>query len=204
MNKRSKTELLVYSILLDPNISKVMHELYNELPDVFEHSINVANLVAKLYEAEIDVDSANDYLVNATEIIKGALLHDIGKMNIPKKILYKKTKLSAAERQCIQEHPINGYNLLLKYEQQGMVYSDIVKDIVRHHHEKLDGTGYPDGTHKMSKEAKLVAICDKYDAMTEDRPYRPAMSMYNALKILSEDDISSKLLLLLASCTADN
>ena len=103
---------------------------------------------------------------------RGAYLHDIGKIGIPDAILLKPTKLSPAEFELIKQHTIIGDRLC------GELRSlRLVRQIVRHHHEALDGSGYPDGLRgeQVPLLAQIVGIVDLYDAVTSSRPYREAL-----------------------------
>lgn len=98
------------------------------------------------------------------------LLHDIGKMAIPSSILQKKGKLTEEEFGTVRKHPAAGVALLAN----AVGISDIVRDVCVHHHEKMDGTGYP---HRLAGDAislfaRMGAICDVYDAITSTRPYK--------------------------------
>ena len=97
------------------------------------------------------------------------LLHDIGKISIPAEILTHPGKLSDAEWTLISTHPRRGYEILEQAE-----FPWPVADIALHHHERLDGTGYPDGLKgdQLSLEVRILAVCDVVDAMSSHRPYR--------------------------------
>ena len=103
----------------------------------------------------------------------GALLHDIGKLHVPNEILNKPGKLDDAEWAIIREHPVTGQRML---DTVGGALSE-AGHIVRAHHERFDGTGYPDGLagHAIPLEARIITVCDSFSAMTTDRPYRKAM-----------------------------
>jgi diguanylate cyclase (GGDEF)-like protein/putative nucleotidyltransferase with HDIG domain len=106
------------------------------------------------------------------------LLHDIGKIGVPDRILNKKGRLTAEEWKLIRAHPEVGASILMK----APLLSDIVP-IVRAHHERYDGKGYP-GTlqaEEIPLAARILAVADAYDAMTSHRPYRPAMSREQCL-----------------------
>lgn len=107
-----------------------------------------------------------------------AVLHDIGKIAINDNILNKTAKLTSEEYAQIMEHPIIGANIISEME----FFKDI-KDIVRYHHERYDGGGYPDGIQgdAIPIEACILAIADSYDAMTSNRPYRKALDKEIAL-----------------------
>jgi len=113
----------------------------------------------------------------------GAALHDIGKIAIPEEILNKPGKLTPAEFLLVQEHAALGSEIL-----QPVPFPPEVVHAVRHHHEKWDGTGYPD---RLAGEgiplvARIVAVADVYDALTSDRPYRAAWSHERAVAFLQE------------------
>lgn len=98
------------------------------------------------------------------------LLHDIGKAGIPLEILNKPAALSDSEFDLIKLHPERGYALLI----EGNVKDQVVLDVCLHHHEKIDGTGYPGNfqDEEISLFAKMGAVCDVYDAVTSNRPYK--------------------------------
>jgi HD-GYP domain-containing protein (c-di-GMP phosphodiesterase class II) len=112
----------------------------------------------------------------------GALLHDIGKIAIPKEILNKPGKLSPDEWVVMETHTIEGQRML---DQVGGVLGE-VGQIVRSSHERWDGGGYPDGLvgDAIPLESSIVSVCDAFNAMTTDRPYRRAMSIDTAIEEL--------------------
>jgi putative nucleotidyltransferase with HDIG domain len=115
-----------------------------------------------------------------------ATLHDIGKARIPLAILDKQGELKPAEEEIMRCHPVIGYDLLKDIPK----ISGEVLDGVRHHHEYLDGSGYPDGLagSDISDLVRLLTISDIFAALIEFRPYRPAMSRSDAYKILCSMD----------------
>jgi putative nucleotidyltransferase with HDIG domain len=100
------------------------------------------------------------------------LLHDLGKAAMPLEVLNKPGKLTDAEFAVMREHPLRGWQML----RDAGVTSEPVLDVVRHHHERVDGTGYPDrlSGDALSRIARMGAICDVYDAITSNRPYKQA------------------------------
>lgn len=113
----------------------------------------------------------------------GGLLHDVGKMNIPKSILNKPSRLTEQEFELIKQHPYIGYSVLkhIPYlKEKGIL------DMVLYHHEKLDGTGYP--FHLKENEiplyAKIMSVADSFDAMTSKRVYRDRLSIEYAIREL--------------------
>jgi len=117
-------------------------------------------------------------------LYRGAFIHDIGKIAIPDRILLKKGKLTSAEYELMKQHPIIGDDLCRTVRSL-----DDVRGIVRHHHERLDGRGYPDGLagDAIPLLARIVTIVDVFDALTTDRPYRKAMAVGAALQIMHDD-----------------
>lgn len=106
-----------------------------------------------------------------------ALLHDIGKVEIPQNILNKKGPLTNEEFGQIKMHPIYSADIVEPLASFGNI-----RDVIRQHHEKFDGTGYPDGLSKIniSLEARILAVADAYDAMLSERPYRKPLSKEQA------------------------
>jgi HD-GYP domain-containing protein (c-di-GMP phosphodiesterase class II) len=110
-------------------------------------------------------------------LAQGGIVHDLGKLNIPGEILNKPGKLEADERALIETHPMQGYNLAKRW---GFMPEEL--DIIRYHHERWDGTGYPD---KLAAEhipllARITSIADVYDALTSERAYRKPWSYEQA------------------------
>jgi putative two-component system response regulator len=115
---------------------------------------------------------------------RGGFLHDIGKIGVPDAVLLKEGRLSANESQVMRAHPIIGDGLCT-----GMRSLQRVRPIVRSHHERLDGTGYPDGLKNTQVPllAQIVSIVDVFDALTTKRPYRQAMPHDQALDVLIDE-----------------
>ena len=113
-----------------------------------------------------------------------ALVHDIGKINIPAEILSKPSKLNDMEFSLIKNHPKIGYDILRKID-----FSWPVAKIVLQHHEKIDGSGYPQGLkgEKILLEAKIIGVADVVEAMSSHRPYRPALGIDKALEEISQN-----------------
>lgn len=118
-----------------------------------------------------------------THIRHGALLHDMGKLGIPDSILHKKDQLTAEEWDVMRKHPQFAYDMLYPIE-----YLRMSLDIPFCHHEKWDGTGYPRGLKQdeIPMAARIFAIVDVWDALTSDRPYRPAWTDQDALAYIEE------------------
>lgn len=106
----------------------------------------------------------------------GGFLHDLGKIGIPDAVLRKTSALNADEFAIVRTHPEMGWRML-----SGHPLADWVKDAVYSHHERPDGTGYPRGLHaeEIHQDARIVGICDAFDAMTSSRPYTLLMVTHN-------------------------
>jgi putative nucleotidyltransferase with HDIG domain len=135
------------------------------------HSDRVANYAAKI---------AKKMNLNKGQLEKLSLssyLHDIGKINVPEEVLNKTSRLTDEEYNLIKKHPVDGAKML-----EGTNYEELMP-IIEQHHERLNGSGYPYGLKEKDilLEAKIIAVCDTFDAMTEDRSYRKAFTAQYAL-----------------------
>lgn len=141
------------------------------------HTQRVTELTLRLAQS---MGIPGDELVH---IRRGALLHDIGKMGIPDSILLKPGRLTDEERQIIERHPTYAYALL-----SPIPYLRKALDIPHCHHEKWDGTGYPQGLkgEAIPLAARIFAVVDVWDALTSDRPYRRAWSRPQTLEYIKE------------------
>lgn len=111
----------------------------------------------------------------------GFLLHDVGKVAVPDAILYKPEPLTDEERALMARHPVIGAAIL-----RDIAFLGEAKHVVRHHHERWDGGGYPDGLRgeEIPLAARVFAVADTLDALTSDRPYRPASPLAAAREII--------------------
>jgi len=141
----------------------------------FDHSSRVSRLAALLTREMGFAEST----VEAVE--SGALLHDIGKLGVDLEILSKPGPLEGDEKAAIRMHPLRSARVVAQVE----LFRSAV-DIVRHHHERPDGTGYPYGlkAHEIPIGARILNVADAFDAMTSDRPYRKKRSIDEAIEEL--------------------
>ncbi len=118
---------------------------------------------------------------DAPEIEFGFLLHDIGKVAIPDAILYKPGALTREERELMARHPTIGADII-----RGIGFLQDAAKVVRSHHERWDGTGYPDGLRgeEIPIAARVFAVADVFDALTTDRPYRPALTLDESRRMI--------------------
>ena len=114
-------------------------------------------------------------------LYRGGLIHDIGKIAVPDAILGKPGPLNAEEERRMRVHPIIGESIVKPLPSA----ADILP-IIRHHHERFDGGGYPDGLsgHRIPLLARIVSVCDAYDALASDRPYRVRRQPQEAIETL--------------------
>ncbi|WP_232628778.1 HD-GYP domain-containing protein [Methylobacterium sp. Leaf118] len=143
---------------------------------VYQHSLSVAGFAAA-FAAELGFPRAD-----RERLARAALLHDVGKALIPLAILQKPGVLTPDEMAVMQTHAALGADLLA---QEGAYGADIL-DAVRHHHERLDGSGYPEGlmAGRIGDLTRIVAICDVHSALTERRVYRPPLPVAEAWAIM--------------------
>lgn len=122
-------------------------------------------------------------LADDPEIEFAFLLHDVGKVAVPDAILFKPEPLNAPERTVMEKHAEIGWEILRHVDFLGSA-----KLVVRHHHERWDGKGYPDGLagEDIPLAARVFSVADTFDALTTDRPYRPGMDIAKARAIVEE------------------
>ncbi|MFA5089269.1 MAG: HD domain-containing phosphohydrolase [Candidatus Omnitrophota bacterium] len=135
------------------------------------HSIRVSELAAQIAEHRFGVSP------EVNEVRTAGKLHDIGKVGIHEQVLNKPGPLTEGELKHIREHPVIAENILEPFKK--LISAAI---IIRHHHERYDGKGYPDGLagEDIPELSRILALADSYDAMTSARPYRPAINPENA------------------------
>lgn len=172
-------------------------QLYTDLQDLFKNTIRT---VVSLIDAKDDYTAGHSSRVTKYALMMadqtgytpadrdrlelGALLHDVGKIGMPDAILKKPSGLTDEEFAIVKGHPVKGAESLAPIKQM----RDIIP-LVRHHHERLDGKGYPDGLTgpQISNDAQIVCIADAYDAMNSDRPYRKGLGMEESVRRLRKD-----------------
>ena len=128
--------------------------------------------------------AAGMQLGDEPQIEFGFLLHDAGKVAVPDAILFKPGPLTPAERAIVEQHPLTGWKIVRDIEFLGAA-----RDVIRSHHERWDGMGYPDGLAgtDIPLSARVFAVADTLDALTTTRPYRRASSFARARAIITRD-----------------
>lgn len=166
MQKKSfeqRARIIINKILCEQKIAPLMEQLRGHSDKTFVHSINVAFIAVQM---GLNRSFKKERLEN---MARGALLHDIGKLHVDRELLSSDKILTGAEYDLIKTHPAEGCEII-----KDMGFPPIVADIIRHHHEKNDGSGYPDGLESadISIEVNLVSVADVWDAMTSERAYK--------------------------------
>lgn len=159
-------------------VIEYLYEIRLHSDYTFQHSLNVAVIAGILGKWRTYKGTALKNLIFA------GLLHDIGKIAIPLAILDKPSKLSPKEFEIIKQHSQSGYQLV----KDSALVPDSTKLGILQHHERLDGSGYPDGMKgsRIHDYAKIIAVADIYDAMTADRSYRRRLTPLAALESISD------------------
>ena len=141
---------------------------------LYTHSVNVV-----AYSVALAMQAGYGDRATLREVANGALLHDVGKRTLSQEILTKGERLSEQEWEEVRRHSREGYESLRETNALG----EIALDIVLHHHERLDGSGYPDGllASDISPFVRMVTIADIFDALTTDRYHQPARTSFQAL-----------------------
>lgn len=166
------------SVLRNPGALISIARLKRADDYTYMHSVAVCGLMLALaQQLKLDQQQTRDAGL-------AGLLHDVGKMAIPPEVLNKPGKLTDAEFALVKTHSEEGHKMLL----EGNGITEVALDVCLHHHEKLDGSGYPqrlqgDG---ISLFAKMGAVCDVYDAVTSDRPYKKGWDPAEAVRRMAE------------------
>ncbi|MHB8126924.1 MAG: HD-GYP domain-containing protein [Desulfitobacteriaceae bacterium] len=164
-------------------------EIHTYLDKIYSKDPITSQHCGKAAEYAICLGQKLDLTIQEIEqLSEAALLHDIGKIKVPDAILHKPSALTAEEYEVIKCHSKWGADILENEVTEDFQRKDVV-EIIRHHHERYDGKGYPDGLpgEKIPLFAQIIAIVDAFDAMTSNRPYRFAMSVSKAKEILLEE-----------------
>lgn len=172
-----------YSLTASKHVkSKIIRFLLSAMKKKNEYTANHCIRVMKL-----SVGYAKYYGLTGTDVMTlkhSALLHDVGKIFIPKKILDKQDFLSESEYNQIKRHPLTGY-----YVVKWLPFFRKEAVVIKCHHERVDGCGYPKGLHssEICELSKIISICDAFDAMTNTRVYRKKLSYTDAIDELKRN-----------------
>lgn len=168
---------VIEDILSNKEVLVNISDIRREDEYTYSHSVNVCSLsVLTAVKRGYSPEKARDLAI-------GALLHDLGKVLIPEEILNKESNLTAQEKEIFKQHVIHGYEAV----KDELWLSAISKVVILTHHERLNGSGYPFGWtgDKIHDSAKIVAICDVFDTMTNRRSNRDAYKIYEVVEYLT-------------------
>jgi len=166
------------SVLRNPGALISLARLKTADDYTYMHSVAVCALMVALAR-QLGLSEAD-----TREAGMAGLLHDLGKALMPMDVLNKPGKLTDDEFRIIKGHPVEGHRLLV----EGQAASATVLDVCLHHHEKMDGSGYPDrlAGDKISLHARMGAVCDVYDAITSNRPYKAGWDPAESIRKMTE------------------
>ena len=166
------------SVLRNPGALISLARLKTADDYTYMHSVAVCALMVSLAR-QLELDDKD-----VREAGMAGLMHDLGKAKMPMAVLNKPGKLTDDEFRVIKSHPVEGHRLLV----EGKTASAIVLDVCLHHHEKMDGSGYPDRLpgDQISLFAKMGAVCDVYDAITSNRPYKAGWDPAESIRKMTE------------------
>jgi putative nucleotidyltransferase with HDIG domain len=166
------------SVMRNPGALIGLARLKEKDDYTYMHSVAVCALMVSLAR-QLGLDEAQTRQAGLA-----GLLHDVGKMMIPLEILNKPGKLTDAEFEAIKSHPAQGHKILL----EGKEISDVALDVCLHHHEKVNGSGYPERLTdtQINLYAKMGAVCDVYDAITSNRPYKNGWEPAESIRKMAE------------------
>jgi putative nucleotidyltransferase with HDIG domain len=167
-----------YSVMRNPNALISLARLKTADDYTYMHSVAVCALMVALSH-HLNLDDEQTH-----EAGLAGLLHDLGKAVTPSEILLKPGKLTKEEFAIMKTHPQEGYRLLT----ENGFHHAVTLDVVLHHHERIDGSGYPHGLagNEISLFAKMGAVCDVYDAITSNRPYKAGWEPVESIQRMSE------------------
>lgn len=176
VNAKSAVNDIVDEVVMNNNVTYSMTDLKIFDDYTYFHSVNVA-VVSVILGNVIGLSRANLYKLGL-----GGLMHDIGKLFVPKDILGKESQLTPEEFEIIKSHSTKGYEYLQGNDD--LPFESVLA--VLHHHEKYNGDGYPKGLnqHEIPLFGRIIMIADVFDALTSDRPYRKAMLASDAIEYI--------------------
>lgn len=190
-NVADKARINLAKNMTDVDMAFLLKTLYQKNHSTYTHSINVAYLTS-----QICLQMAMDKNL-AIQVVKGALLHDIGKIFTPTDILTKKRSLTEEEYQVIKRHTTDG--VMIVKNMTPKLASEIVLDIIENHHERSDGSGYAKKK-EVSFFAQLIHALDTYDAITADRVYHVAKPAEHGINTLIYEGIDRGIVNAIIEC----
>ncbi|WP_162604670.1 HD-GYP domain-containing protein [Geomonas edaphica] len=174
---RNLIQHILDDVMKSDGVMPALSSLVDHNTYTYVHSVQVATYSIALHVRMFDLSS--DELM---DVGMGSLFHDYGKVYVPKELLDKPGRLTATEFQEVKKHPVYGFSTLKDLD----IFTPVALGIVKHHHEKENGSGYPDGlsSYDIARSSKITAIADVFSALTTTRSYRQALSKESALEIM--------------------
>jgi putative two-component system response regulator len=188
----ARTQSLIRLKKLNNNLTSIENVLFSLANSVEAKDVSTQGHIERVSNIAIALGKKMGLSAGKIEALRfGGVLHDIGKLGVPGDLLNKPKPLSSEENELMKRHPEIGYKICLPLKR---VLGPAL-DVIRHHHEKLDGSGYPDGLkgNEISIEARIMAVTDMYDALITDRPYRKGLPKKKVLEILHQEALEGKL-----------
>ena len=192
MELRARTKSLVNLKKLNNNLTSMEQVLFSLANTVDAKDTYTQGHVDRVSNMAMTLGHQLALPASELEALRyGGALHDIGKIGVPREIINKQGPLDPEEWKIMKSHPDVGYKICLPLQKN----LGSALDVIRYHHEKLDGSGYPDGLkgEQISTVARIMAVVDIYDALITGRPYRKAMPCEKALQILRNEAEEGKL-----------
>lgn len=174
---RNLIKHILNDVMNSSGVMTALSSLVDHNAYTYVHSVQVATYSIALHVRMFDL--SRDELM---DVGIGSLFHDYGKVYVPRVLLEKPGKLSASEFMEVKKHPVYGYSTLKDLD----IFTPVALGIVKHHHEKENGNGYPDGlsSYDIARSSKITAIADVFSALTTNRSYREALSKETAMDIM--------------------
>ena len=174
----ARDPLIAFELGLSPTVHQFVAALEAKDQITRDHVVRTAEMAIRVGERfQLDGRSLRDLGL-------AALLHDVGKLGVPEAVLTKPSRLTPEEYEIVKRHAVEGERMLAAERTLASV-----APLVRSHHERIDGAGYPDGLtgDEIPLASRIIAVCDAFDAMTNDRQYRSALPVGLAFAVLSEN-----------------
>ena len=174
---RNLIKHILNDVMNSSGVMTALSSLVDHNAYTYVHSVQVATYSIALHVKMFEL--SRDELI---DVGIGSLFHDYGKVYVPRVLLEKPGKLSASEFMEVKKHPVYGYSTLKDLD----IFTPVALGIVKHHHEKENGNGYPDGlsSYDIARSSKITAIADVFSALTTNRSYREALSKETAMDIM--------------------
>lgn len=181
---------LLARAMAEERTAHILGQMADRRAQLFRQSVDTAYLAAEIAEV-------TGYQGDVLELVRAALLHDAGMLAVPDGVFLKEGRLTPSERAMVRTHVPRGVALL-----SGLGFSELILQVAGLHHERSDGSGYPNGfeSPKIPRPAKIVMVCDVYGALTSDRPQRKAFNMYEAVSMMSSMPMSMATLQAIKRC----